>query len=72
MLRDDVIGLHYSWQLILTRSIRDLNGVLIVVTYHYPGDEIAGIVDVTAINCAVIFNHDVEFGDISTIKYTIY
>jgi len=23
MLRDDVIGLHYSWQLILTKSIRD-------------------------------------------------
>jgi len=34
MLRDDVIGLPYSWQLILTRSIRDWNGVLIVVTYH--------------------------------------
>jgi len=40
MLRDDVIGLHYSWQLILTRSIRDWNGVLIVVTYQYSGNEL--------------------------------
>jgi len=34
---------------------------------HYPGDEIACTVDVTAINCAVILDHDVEIGDISTI-----
>jgi len=42
-----------------------------VCVAHYPGDEIAHIVDVTAINCAVIFDHDALFG-LQKYKYWLY
>jgi len=38
-----------------------------VCVAHCPSDEIAHSVDVTTTNSAVNFDHDVEFGNMSTI-----